>query len=628
MIVALAQPWYPLAPPDTPPRGVHALRASSHACGSARVLLGKQRTDERESPLRSGPRTLRQYAVIADGERGAVVDPQGNIAFLCVPRWHDDAVFAALVGGGGQYVLTPADDRHVWGGCYEQDSLIWCSRWVLNDAVVESREALAFPGDPQAAVVLRRVRAVDGDAHVRVVLECRAGFGSHRMTVNRHADGTWEGHTGDLTYRWSGETAAARLSDESIVLDLAIPAGETRDLVLEVGTRLADLPPRADQLWHDTEAAWRRARPAFRDSAAPGDSGHSWAVLRGLTSQGGGMVAAATTSLPERADEGRNYDYRYAWIRDQCYAGQAAAVAGAHDLLDSAVRFVTERVLADGPALRPAYTVDGGAVPDERRLRVPGYPGAPARAGNHVNDQFQLDSLGEVLLLLAAADRADRLDRDARAALEVAVAAIDKRGHEPDAGIWELDNHRWAHSRLICAAGLRAVGDDERADAIVRSVDADCLHPSGRWQRSPEDPRVDASLLIPGIRGAVPIDDPRHLRTVEAVVEELADDGYAYRFQHGKDGPLHGAEGAFLLSGFHLALAHLRQGDMNAAVRWFERNRGALGPPGLFTEEFDVVERQLRGNLPQAFVHALLLETAHELGRAGVASRGFDSTRK
>ncbi|MGZ4246145.1 MAG: glycoside hydrolase family 15 protein, partial [Solirubrobacteraceae bacterium] len=373
---------------------------------------------------------------------------------------------------------------------------------------------------------------------------------------------------------------------------------------------------------------WRRSRPALACSAAPGDSGHSWAVLRGLTSRHGGMVAAATTSLPERAEKGRNYDYRYAWIRDQCYAGQAAAAAGAYDLLDSAVAFVTGRVLADGPDLRPAYRVDGGPVPDERRLRVPGYPGAPARVGNHVNDQFQLDALGEILLLLSAADRVDRLGDDGRRALESTVAAIDKRGHEADAGIWELDDQRWAHSRLICAAGLRSVGDSERAEALLRSVDEDCLHPSGRWQRAPQDTKIDASLLIPGIRGAVPPDDPRHLRTVRAVIEELADDGYLYRFQHGGDTPLHRAEGAFLLSGFHLALAHLRQGDTNAAVRWFERSRGALGPPGLFTEEFDVIERQLRGNLPQAFVHALLLETAHELGRAGVASAGFEATRK
>ena len=569
------------------------------------------------------PNALRQYAFIADGERGALVGPEGDIAFLCAPRWHDDAVFATLIGGAGQYAVTPCDNRRVWGGHYEQDSLIWRSRWVTSTSVIESREALAFPGDPDVAVVLRRIEALDADAHVRITLDCRAGFGAHPMSVSRHADGIWEGRTGDLRYRWSGATQHARLTDAGLALEMIVPAGQSRDLVLEIGPRLAAAPPAGASLWDQTEAAWRRARPALAGSAAPGDSGHSWAVLRGMTSRGGGMVAAATTSLPERAEQGRNYDYRYAWIRDQCYAGEAAAAAGATDLLDSAVRFVTERVLSDGPELRPAYTIVGGRVPDQRRLSVPGYPGARAQAGNHVNGQFQLDALGEVLLLLAAARRAGRLDADADAALELTTAAIDKRGAEPDAGIWELDDRRWAHSRLICAAGLRAIGKHDRADALVRSVDRDCLHPSGRWQRAPDDPRVDASLLIPGVRGAVPPDDPRFGRTMHAVIEDLADDGYVYRFRHDDDTPLHRQEGAFLLSGFHLALACLRRGRTTEAVRWFERNRGAPGPPGLLTEEFDVVQRQLRGNLPQAFVHASLLETAHELGRAGISTDGF-----
>ena len=107
----------------------------------------------------------------------------------------------------------------------------------------------------------------------------------------------------------------------------------------------------------------------------------------------------------------------------------------------------------------------------------------------------------------------------------------------------------------------------------------------------------------------------------------LADDGFVYRFRQG-EGPRHEAEGAFVLCGFHLALASLGQGQLTQAVRWFERSRGALGPPGLFAEEYDVVQRQLRGNLPQAFAHALLLETAHQLGRAGVGAEGFEANER
>src|SRR6185437_8036868 len=119
-----------------------------------------------------------------------------------------------------------------------------------------------------------------------------------------------------------------------------------------------------------------------------------YAVMHGLTSSSGGMVAAATTSLPERASQGRDYDYRYAWIRDQCFAGQAAA-CGAYPLLDDAVRFVADRLLDDGPDLRPAYTVTGARVPSERPLNLPGYPGGQDKTGNWVNDQLQLDNFGE-----------------------------------------------------------------------------------------------------------------------------------------------------------------------------------------------------------------------------------------
>ena len=349
---------------------------------------------------------------------------------------------------------------------------------------------------------------------------------------------------------------------------------------------------------------------------------HSWAVLRGLTSSNGGMVAAATTSLPERSEAGRDYDYRYAWIRDQCFTGHAAAAAGGGDLLENAVAFVRDRLLEDGAQLVPAYTVDGEPVPPQRGLDLAGYPGAPdVYVGNRVADQFQLDAFGEALLLFAAADELGVLDADGWRAAEAAVAAVAARGGEPDSGIWELDDRRWAHSRLTCAAGLRAVAlrrDDRAAewtalaDRLVVDADRDCLHPSGRWQRAPDDSGVDAALLLPAVRGGVPADDPRSVATWRAVIEELTDDGYVYRFRH-QPGPLHEAEGAFLLCGFHLALATHQQGDALGAVRWFERSRSAVGPPGLFTEEFDVLQRQLRGNLPQAFVHALLIESAHTL---------------
>jgi alpha,alpha-trehalase len=551
---------------------------------------------ETREPPGFPPHVLREYALLADGERGIVVGPYGEFCWMCAPRWDSDAVFASLIGGAGTYAVTPRD-RFVWGGQYEPGSLIWRSRWVTSGGIIECREALAFPGEPGRAVVLRRIIAREGDARVRVVCDPRPGFGAHRP-----------GEGGGLYVRWS---------ERGCELDLTVPAGRHHDLVLEIADRpLRDGPPDAERAWAATEAAWARAVPRLR-TIADRDARHAYAVMRGLTGTDGGMVAAATTSLPERSEAGRNYDYRYVWIRDQCFAGQAAAAAGAHPLLDDAVRFVGARLIEDGPGLKPAYTNTGGPVPEQRRLDLPGYPGGYDRIGNRVTHQFQLDALGDALLLFAAAARHDRLDTDGRRAARIAAEAIEKRWREPDAGIWELDDRRWTHSGLNCAAGLRAIAEGEPgrldlADAIVSDTMAHATHPSGRWQRAPGDPRLDGALLLPAIRGAVPADAPHTRQTLDAYVEELTDDGYAYRFRH-DDRPLGQAEGAFLLCGFLLALATHQQGDRVAAMRWFERNRAACGPAGLLAEEYDVAQRQMRGNLPQAFVHALLLECAARL---------------
>jgi GH15 family glucan-1,4-alpha-glucosidase len=408
-------------------------------------------------------------------------------------------------------------------------------------------------------------------------------------------------------------------------MELTVPAGERHDLVLEIGEGAFDAdPPDPGETWRATGSSWARAQPPLDQTIAPRDARHAWAVLRGLTSRDGGMVAAVTMSLPERADAGRNYDYRYAWIRDQAYAGMAAASAGALDLLDSATEFVTSRLLDDGPALKPAYTVTGCPVPGERSLDLPGYPGGMDKVGNWVTGQFQLDAFGEALQVLATAARLDRLSPAGWQAARVAADAIAERWPEPDAGIWELDNRRWTHSRLACVAGLRAIaalpaagtglGDCAiLADAITAETARTAIHPNGYWQRAPDDPRPDAALLLPPVRGALPGTDPRTLATLETVRDELAREKYVYRFRHDMR-PLGDAEGAFLLCGFIMALAEHQQGNQLSAFRYFERNRAACGPAGLLSEEYDVTQRQLRGNLPQAFVHALLLECAARLG--------------
>jgi alpha,alpha-trehalase len=576
------------------------------------------------------PHVLREYALLADGERGVLVAPRGDYAWMCFPRWESDACFATLIGGRGTYAVTP-EARFVWGGYYEH-GLIWRSRWITDDGVVECREALALPARRDRAVLLRRIVARRGKARVRVVLDVRGGFGAESLKRLRQLeDGTWTGQLGDGRMIWTGAAEAAPAGDgrgaKPLVMSVELEEGSAHDLVLVLDSAADPEPaPDPDHAWSGTEAAWTDALPPLPDSGARRDARHAYAVLQGLTSKGGGMVAAATMSLPERAREGRNYDYRYVWIRDQCFTGQAVAKAGPLPLLDNAVRFVSERLLADGAKLVPAYTTSGDPVPAERSLDLPGYPGGSDVAGNWVNQQFQLDAFGESLLLFASAAGHDRLGADGWRAAEVAIAAIEQRWQEADAGIWEIDPDHWTHSRLICASGLRRIAahqSSERAagwlalaDAIVAETAQSAVHPSGRWQRSPGDARVDAALLLPGIRGGIAHDDPRTIATLESVERELTADGYCYRYRP-DERPLGEAEGAFVMCGFLIALAWIQQGDVVRATRWFERNRTACGPAGLISEEYDVEQRQMRGNLPQAFAHALLLESALTVAGGG-----------
>ena len=577
------------------------------------------------------PHVLRDYSFIADGRRGALIGPDGNCAWLCFPSWDDPAVFAGLLGSGGTYAVLP-EGRWVWGGYYEDGSLIWNSRWVGEDWIVESRDALAYPGEPDRAVLLRRITSMAGRSRLTILLEPSVDYGRRFLSGWKCPDGVWEAKEAGLTARWFGARDANLERGPSgrsrLALHLDLRKGDHRDLVLELSSDGVPLPSKidAEHYWQSTEAAWHEAVPACSGVVAARDVRRSVAVLRGMTGPEGGTVAAATTSLPERAEQGRNYDYRYVWVRDTCYIGHAGArLVGGEQILDDSVRWITTRLLADGNRLMPAYTVRGDPIPDESALGLPGYPGGNDVVGNGVREQFQLDGFGEALLLLAAASSQGRLDVQGWRAAEAAARAIEQRWREPDCGVWELDLHNWTHSRLICAAGLRAICDEADApsgwtaryrplgDRIIADTAAASLHSTGRWQRAPDDDRVDASLLLAEIRGAVAAEDPRSVATRRAVVEELSQDDCIYRFRHQGLG-LEEAEGAFLVCNFWMSLACFGSGDTLEGVRWFERARTSAGSPGLLSEELDVQQRQLRGNLPQAFVHGLLVEAAAAQG--------------
>lgn len=220
------------------------------------------------------PQALHGYAFLADGERGALVGPRGEIAWLCAPRWHSGAVFSTLIGGTGFYGVTPRA-RFAPAGHYEEGSLIWRNRWVTEGGIVECREALAFSGERGRPVLLRRVRTTEGQARVRVVLHPVAEYGTQPLRAARRSDdGVWTVEVGDLHLRWTGGGDASLFevgpTGGQFTLDLTLDAGQWHDLVLELSEfPLWDAPlPIPSSSWSRTERVWSDAVPALDNTVA------------------------------------------------------------------------------------------------------------------------------------------------------------------------------------------------------------------------------------------------------------------------------------------------------------------------------------------------------------------------
>ena len=273
--------------------------------------------------------SVRDLALLADGERGAVLSPDGNVAWLCAPRWESPAVFAHLLGGGGTFAVRP-QATSVWSGSYEPGSLIFRSSWKGRGAAVDVIDALALPSNRDSLTLLRRIDATDGGVAVEIEFDVRSRYGRHRSRDVRRDEAAC-GTAGSPTGSGGGSAVCPTPSPIATgccasCWSSARARGTTS--CSSSGTDLPNAPLRADVAWAATEDAWRTRVPAMDRSVAPRDAQQAYAVLCGLTSQGNGMVAAATTSLPENIGGERDYDYRYTWIRDQCFAGLADAAAG------------------------------------------------------------------------------------------------------------------------------------------------------------------------------------------------------------------------------------------------------------------------------------------------------------
>ena len=319
-----------------------------------------------------------------------------------------------------------------------------------------------MPADPHRAVLLRRIEAVDGPAKVTVILDVRGGYGRSRDTTCSGTGASGPGRSGDdavpLVGRRQGAARGWRAADD----DRARRRGRRTSsfwkclIVIFLMSRPIPAGPGRRR-----RRRGRGSSPDCGDLIAVADARHAYAVLHGLTSASGAMVAAATTSLPERLEGGRNYDYRYAWIRDQCYAGLAVAAHGPHPLLTGAVRFVTERLLDDGPDLMPAYTVAGEPIPEERqRWGCAAFPAGPRGRGTGCAGSSSWTRWASRCRCSPPRRGTTCSARTTGGRRPVAAEAIGKRWGEPDAGIWELDDR--ALGALPAGLRVRAARDRGR----------------------------------------------------------------------------------------------------------------------------------------------------------------------
>ena len=508
------------------------------------------------SEARSGiaaPHVLREYALLADGERGALVGPHGDFAWLCFPRWDSRRRLLRADRRHRRLRGHPAG-RFVWGGYYEPGSLIWRSRWVTGDAIIECREALALPARrrPRRDPAPRDRSA--RHAHASTSSSTRAPGSATTRSPGwpRAEDGRWTGRTGDvhvaLERRRPTPARTRRPPRQALTLDLELARGRPPRLRARA---------RPEQDAHRA-AAGRRARlagrprrrgasasPSSATRSPPRDARHAYAVLRGLTSAGGGdgrrrhhLAARARRARPQL-----RLPLRRGSATSATPARPSPRPAPTHSSTTRS-RFVGDRLLDRRRHLAPAYTIDGDAVPDQRDLELPGYPGG-------TDDRRQLGQRAVPARRVRRGAAAVRRRRPPRPPRHRRLARRrDRREGDraalapnptPASGRSTPTTGRTAASS--CAAGLRAISrraPGRRAGRPTgsRSPTASsptppqrALHPSGRWQRSPDDPRLDAALLLAAIRGAIPADDPRTLATLHAVAAELTQDGYCYRYR-------------------------------------------------------------------------------------------------
>ena len=580
---------------------------------------------------------IEDYGLIGDLQTAALVGRNGSIDWLCFPRFDSGACFAALLGNeeNGRWLLAPDCEVERVERRYRDNSLVHELDFHTADGSARVIDFMPPRGaDPD---VVRIVEGLEGTVRMRMELVIRFDYGSIVPWVRSTSDASLVAIAGPdaVVLQTPVETRGENLHT---IAEFTVSAGERIPFTLTWFPSHHDTvaPVDPEQALVDTCSYWREwlgpctYAGRWRDAVV-----RSLMVLKALTyGPTGGIVAAPTTSLPERIGGVRNWDYRYCWLRDATFALDALLENGFVDEARGWRSWLLRAVAGDPDDLQIMYGPAG-----ERRLTefelpwLDGYAGSkPVRVGNGASEQFQLDVYGEVLdVLYQARRRGLEADDAAWALVRHLLEELESRWHEPDEGIWEVRGPRrhFTHSKVMAWVafdrGLRLVEEFERKGPAARwrrardEIQAEVLERGfdeelGSFVQSYGSKRLDASLLTIPLVGFLPPDDPRVAGTLEAVRRELLHDGFVRRYLHDEDAAevdgLPPGEGAFFLCSFWFVDNLVLLGRIDEAVEMFERLLALRNELGLLSEEYDPGERRLVGNFPQAFSHIGLINTA------------------
>jgi len=585
---------------------------------------------------------IEDYGLIGDLQTAALVGRDGSIDWACFPRFDSGACFAALLGttDHGRWLIAPRSDAWSPGRRYRENTLVLETEWETDGG--KARVIDFMPPRGKAPDIVRIVEGLAGEVEFDSELVIRYDYGSTLPWVRRMDDDTRVAVAGPdgLCFRSAVEHRGENMRT---IGEFTVREGERVPFTLTWYPSNEELPERidAEQALQDTVDYWTSWVGACEYDGTWKQAVHeSLIVLKALTyAPTGGIVAAPTTSLPEKIGGERNWDYRFCWLRDATLVLLAFINAGYLEEAHAWRTWLLRAAAGDPAALQIMYGVGG-----ERRLTemtldwLPGYEGSrPVRAGNAASEQFQLDVFGEVLDAMHQG-RVHELERspEAWSLQRRLLGFLEHAWKEPDDGIWEVRGGRrhFTHSKVMAWVafdrGVKAVEEFGRAgpverwrkvrDEIHREVcERGFDHELNSFTQSYGSKRLDASLLVIPLVGFLPADDGAVLGTVAAIERELYRDGFVYRYagddEHAEVDGLPAGEGAFLPCTFWLADNFALQGRLDEAEELFERLLSTRSDLGLLAEEWDPASRRQLGNFPQAFTHVALVNSAFNLDR-------------